>query len=86
MKKENEMREDNVIKQDISNEIFRLYRFSKGGNVTVHNPQTLEDHEDKHIITDREGNVHEIPKPWIHMKYKVWGDEKEKDLLMEDER
>lgn len=56
---------------DISSEIYRLYRFPRGENVTIKNPKTLVVTDNGHRIVDGRGQSHYIPYGWLHLKFKV---------------
>jgi len=59
---------------DISDEVYRLYRFPKGETTTLKKPKILIiDEKGVHHVIDKAGYVHEIPPGWIHLKYKKEG-------------
>ena len=70
-------------KKDISNELYRLYRFEKNTAV-VKNPVSLVvDDEGQHIIEDAEGRFHEIKPDWIHLRYELKNGKK-KEVIQEE--
>jgi len=71
-------------KKDISNEVYRLYRFEQN-NAVVKNPISLEIEDDgTHIIEDEEGRVHKIKPNWIHLRYELKNGHK-KEVIQEKE-
>jgi len=63
---------------DISDEIYRLYRFPKGETAMLKKPKSLViDEKGIHHITDKAGYTHSISPGWIHLKYKKEGNIKE---------
>lgn len=71
---------------DISDEVYRLYRFPRGETTMLKKPKTLViDEKGVHHVIDRAGYVHEIPPGWIHLKYKKEGGA-EKIILVTEKR
>jgi hypothetical protein len=58
---------------DISSEQFRSYTFAES-EVYIDKPQYLAVSAGGHRVLDAQGVSHYIPKGWIHLKWKAYGD------------
>ncbi len=62
----------NKVSIDISNELYRTYKFPKNEKVKINEPKTLYVTENgNHEIIDQLGTGHTIPKGWLQIRKKV---------------
>jgi len=70
-------------KKDISNEVYRLYRFEKNTAVVKNPVSFVVDDEGYHIIEDAEGRIHRIRPDFIHLRYELKNGKK-KEVIQEE--
>jgi len=57
---------------DISSEEYRVYEFSNGKTVHIHNPLRLNvSKSGGHRVFDSNGISHYIPQGWVHLSWKA---------------
>jgi len=69
---------------DVEHLSYLYYRYPARENVKIPQPVTLFVGDDGHKVVDAFGAEHFMPSGFFHIKYKVKGQEKEREILVED--